>query len=511
MEKKGDGVEIGSGEHANRSLVENFPGGSSKQDTRLSAEVQAPSSETNRRMHPIDWPRRKKWAATVILSGFAFLQPLSETMLSTVENQVTRAINIQRPYDWILVNSLILIGVGLSPLLLAPLSEVYGRKPILLCGTSFFVVWNTACGAAKNLEQMLAFRLLSGFGASCADAIAGGLMSDLWRPEERGKAFAVFMVAPLLGPALGPICGAFISEGTSWTWVFWVTSIASAVVVVIAFFFLHETFVPRLEQRWYDEDVKKGRIQGPPRETAPFLDLMRTDLQRPFRLLGTQPIVQLLATYMALLYGTMFLFLFMYPKMWNQQYHQSVRIGSLNYVSVAIGLICGVNIAGHLNDRVYVWLKARNNNIGRPEYRIPAMVIGTALVPLGIICWGWTGQRKVHWIVPNLGSLVFAMGVYICSGCVSVYTIDAYAQYAASAISTNLVLRSLTAAFFPLFAPYMFESLGFGWGATVLGGAFAAFGIGVVYILWFHGASIRARSTYCATKDEVEETSLHPA
>jgi multidrug resistance protein len=430
-------------------------------------------------------------------------------MLSTVEAQVTRAINIQRSYDWLLVNSLILIGVGLSPLLLAPLSEVYGRKPILLCGTSFFVVWNTACGAAKNLDQMLAFRLLSGFGASVADAIAGGLMSDLWRPEERGKAFAVFMVAPLLGPALGPICGAFISEGTNWTWVFWTTSIASAVVVIIAFFFLHETYAPRLDQRWHNKELKEGGDQRPIRDSPPLLELMGTNLQRPFRLLGTQPIVQLLATYMALLYGTMFLFLFMYPRMWKEQYHQSVRIGSLNYVSIAIGLICGVFIAGHLNDLVYIRLKARNNNIGRPEYRVPAMIIGTALVPLGIICWGWAGQQRVHWIVPNLGSLVFAMGVYICSGCVSVYTIDAYAQYAASAISTNLVLRSLTAAFFPLFAPYMFDSLGFGWGSIVLGGAFAILGFGVVYVLWFHGARIRAKSTYCATKDEVVDAPLH--
>ncbi|KAF2175460.1 synaptic vesicle transporter [Zopfia rhizophila CBS 207.26] len=455
---------------------------------------------------PKNWPSIKKWTATFILSGFAFLQPLSETMLSPVEEQISRGLHIEKAYDWLLVNSLILIGVGLSPLILAPLSEVYGRRPILLIGSTIFVIWNTGCGAARKLDQMLAFRLLSGFGACAADAIAGGILGDLWRAEERGRAFAIFMAAPLLGPALGPICGAFISEGTDWRWVFWITSIASAVVIIVAFFFLHETYEPRLEQVGWRKTKSENKATEKTKEAAnkikPFMELMRTNLQRPFRMLGTQLIVQLLATYMALLYGTMFLFLFMYPRMWTQQYHQSIRIGSLNYISAAIGFIAGVNIAGQLNDRIYARLKARNNNVGRPEFRIPTMIIGTALVPTGLLWWGWSGEAKVHWIMPNLGCLIFTMGVYVCSGCVSVYTIDTYTQYAASAISTNLVLRSLTAAFFPLFAPYMFDRLGFGWGATVLAGGFTVVGTTAVFTLWFYGARIRARSSYCAAGDD---------
>lgn len=415
-------------------------------------------------------------------------------MLAPVEVQISRDLRIQRANDWLLCNSLILVGVGLGPLILAPLSEVYGRKPILLGGTVFFLVWNTGCGAAKTLDMMLAFRLLSGFGACVADAIAGGLLGDLWRAEERGKAFAIYMAAPLLGPALGPICGAFISEGTDWRWIFWITSIASGAVLVVALLFLPETYKPVLDRR-------RRPAYGQVVEDQPaFLPLMRTNLQRPFRMLATQPIVQLLATYMALLYGTMFLFLFIYPRMWRDQYDQSVRISSLNYISAAIGYIVGVNIAGHLTDRIYANLKARNNDIGKPEYRIPAMIIGTALVPIGLLWWGWSGAAKLHWIMPNIGCLLFTAGCYVCSGCISIYTIDTYAQYAASAVSTNLVTRSIAAAFFPLFAPYMFDKLGFGLGATVLAAGFTAIGILVISVLWFYGERIRIRSTYCSAK-----------
>lgn len=425
-------------------------------------------------------------------------------MLAPVEAQISRGLHISHAYDWLLVNTLILIGVGLSPLLLAPLSEVYGRKPVIVIGASIFVVWNTGCGAARTLGELLAFRLLSGFGASVADATAGGVISDLWRVEERGKAFAIYMAAPLLGPALGPILGAYISQSTDWRWIFWITSIASAVVILVAIFFFHETYEPKLLKllNRAKESTEHGdapRLLG---SIKPFVDLMRPNLQRPFRMLGTQVITQLLAGYMALLYGTLFLFLFMYPRMWTQQYGQGVGTGSLNYTSFAIGLIAGVNIAGPLSDYVYTRLKARNNGIGRPKFRIPPMAIGTILVPTGLLWWGWSGDAKVHWIVPNLGSLIFAMGVYVCSGCVSVYTIDTYTRYAASAISTNLVLRSLTAALFPLFAPYMFNSLGFGLGATALAGGFAIFGTIVVFVLWFYSENLRSRSPYCAAEDE---------
>lgn len=425
-------------------------------------------------------------------------------MLSPVEKNISRSLHITRAYEWLLVNSLILIGIGLAPLVLAPLSEVYGRKPVLIVGSIIFVVWNTGCGAARTLGQMLAFRLLSGFGASVADALAGGLMSDLWRAEERGKAFAVFMAAPLMGPALGPICGAFISEGIDWRWVFWIISIASAVTIALAIVFLHETYAPKLEQRRAHKHAKtgSGATDQMPKTKDKFIMDMRINLQRPLRMLATQVIIQLLAGYMAILYGTMFLFLFMYPTMWTSQYDQTVRIGSLNYISFAIGLIIGVNIAGRLSDRVYSRLKARNGGVGRPEFRIPTMAIGTALVPIGLLWWGWSGETRVHWIVPNLGSLVFAAGVYMCSTSVSVYTIDAYTQYAASAVSTNLVARSLSAALFPLFAPYMFDALGFGLGATALAGGFVVIGTGVVVVLWFYGDRLRARSPYCAAGRE---------
>ncbi|KAL6412883.1 putative mfs multidrug transporter protein [Ilyonectria robusta] len=445
------------------------------------------SSTDERR--PKYWPRSKKWIATLIISAFGFLQPLAETMLAPVERQITEDLDIAQPYQWLLVNSLILIGVGISPLLLAPLSEVYGRKPILLIGSANFTIWLAACGGAQTLGQLLTLRVFSGFGASVADALAGGVLSDLWRPEERGTAFAVFMAAPMLGIAAGPIIGAFISEAVNWRWIFFTIAIASVVCVAAAAIFLYDMYEPRLEHRLRRKARHDAGKVEPPQTSSEqlqtFADLMRNNLQRPLRMLATQLIVQLLAIYMGLMYGICFLFWFIYPRMWTEQYHQS-------------GLFAGVYIAGPLNDWIYVRLKTRNNGVGRPEYRVPTMIIGTVIIPIGLLWWGWSGEAKLHWIMPNIGAFMMGLGMYNCTGCVAVYTIDTYTQYAASAISTNILLRSLTSAFFPLFAPYMFDALGYGLGATVLAAAFAVVGITVVLVLWFFGEAIRARSPYCA-------------
>lgn len=248
-------------------------------------------------------------------------------MLAPAEESISQDLDISDPFEWILVNSLILVGVGLAPLIMAPLSEVYGRKPILLGGSICFTIWTGACGGAKTLGQLLALRALSGFGASAADTVAGGVLSDMWKPEERGKAFAVFMAAPLLGPGLGPICGAFIVQGIGWRWIFYIAAMASAVCILAAAVFLPEMYEPRLE---YLRLNKLNRVTGSneshealDERLTKFSTLMGENLQRPFRMLATQVIVQLLAAYFGLMYGICFIFLFMYPRMWREQYGQS--------------------------------------------------------------------------------------------------------------------------------------------------------------------------------------------
>lgn len=149
---------------------------------------------------------------------------------------------------------------------------------------------------------------------------------------------------------------------------------------------------------------------------------------------------------------------------------------------------------------IYKRLTARNKGIGAPEFRIPLLVPGTIVIPIGLFWYGWTGEAQTHWILPNIGAFIFCFGTIMSMQVIQTYTIDSYPRYAASAISTINVAKSITGFGFPLFAPKMYNTLHYGWGNSLL--AFISLAIGVVAtpVLWKCGSKLRARSTY-ATGD----------
>ena len=283
---------------------------------------------------------------------------------------------------------------------------------------------------------------------------------------------------------------------------FWSTSIVDGLIQVSGLFFLKETYPPILLHRKAEKLRKESgntaihtEFEHPERS---FVSTMKRSLGRPFVLLGTQPIVQALAIYAAYLYGIMYLVLSTFPRLWDSVYHESLGIGGLNYVSLGVGLFLGAQVCAPLNDRIYRRLKKQNNNTGRPEFRIPLMIPGSFLVPIGLFIYAWTAQKHTHWIGPNIGAAIFTAGVIIGFQGIQTYLVDGYTRYAASAISAATVLRSLAGFGFPLFAPAMYNRLDYGWGNSLLGFLAIVLGVPAPFFLWFLGERLRARSTFAA-------------
>lgn len=332
--------------------------------------------------------------------------------------------------------------------------------------------------------------------------IGAGVLSDCWRAEQRGKALSLYSLAPLLGPAIGPIAGGFITEHTTWRWAFYATSIADAFIQLSGLFFLRETYPPKLLHLKAEKLIAETGNQALHTEfdhpDRSLFKILKISIVRPFRLLGTQPIVQILAIYMAYLYGLMYLVLSTFPVLWTDRYGESVGIAGLNYISMGLGFSLGAQIFSPLNDRVYRTLKHKNNAVGKPEFRIPLMVPGAVLVPTGLFIYAWTAERRTHWIGPNIGVAIFSCGAIAGFQCVQTYLVDAYTRFAASAIAAATVLRSLAGFGFPLFAPDMYEALGYGWGNSLLGFVAVGLGIPAPFLLWWFGEGLRRRSPFAA-------------
>ncbi|KAF2438730.1 MFS general substrate transporter [Karstenula rhodostoma CBS 690.94] len=452
--------------------------------------------------NPKNWSMRRKWAATLIVSCFTLVSPVSSSMISPALGSISRDFNITIEVEAQLTLSIFVLAYAIGPLFLGPMSEIYGRVIVLQVANAFYFAWNLGCGFAQNKGQLMAFRFLAGLGGSAPLAIGGGLLSDTFHPEQRGRAIAIYSLAPLLGPAIGPIAGGFIAQTTTWRWCFWATSIFTAVVQCFGLFFLQETYAPKL-LAWKRDRLRKetGNMElhtefDDPNKTV--LNTVKIAMQRPFRLLFTQPIVIVLAAYMAYLYGLMYLMLSTFPGLWSSQYNESTGIGSLNFISMGLGFFLGTQITAPLNDAIYRRLKKQNNGVGKPEFRVPIMVPGSILVPIGLFWYGWSAQAKVHWIMPNIGAALFCGGVIISFQCIQTYLVDSYTRYAASAIAAATVLRSLAGFGFPLFAPAMFNALGYGWGNSLLGFIGIALGVPAPILLWKYGPTLRAKSQFAA-------------
>ncbi len=146
---------------------------------------------------------KRKWAATLIVSCFTLISPVSSSMVAPSILTISRDLNITAEAEQQLVHSIFVIAYAIGPLFLGPMSEIYGRVIVLQLANLFYLVWNIGCGFAQTKGQMLAFRFLSGLGGSAPLAIGGGVLSDAWFPEQRGKAISIYSLAPLLGPAIG--------------------------------------------------------------------------------------------------------------------------------------------------------------------------------------------------------------------------------------------------------------------------------------------------------------------
>ncbi|KAI0446783.1 major facilitator superfamily domain-containing protein [Xylaria telfairii] len=461
-----------------------------------------PDDEEN----PKNWKFSKKWAAVFTVSLFTLISPISSSLVAPALEAIGDELKITQAFEKNLTLSIFILAYAVGPLVWGPLSEIYGRVIVLQLVNLIYLFFNLGCGLARTKEQLIAFRFLAGLGGSAPLAIGGGLLSDLFNAEDRGKALSIYSLAPLLGPAIGPIAGAFIAQNTTWRWAFYATTIADAVIQGAGVFFLQETYGPVL-LLW-----KKKRLIKETGNTAlhtPYDDpdrtvakLLRTALVRPFRMITTQVIVQVLAVYMLYVYGLIYIVLTSFPTLWSSPrpdgYGEPLGIGGLNYISLGLGFFVGAQACAPLQDRIYVALKRRYGGVGRPEYRVPMMIPGAVLMPVGLIVYGWTAEFKTHWIFPNIGAFLFATATIISFQCLQTFLVDTYTRYAASAVSAGTVFRSLAGFGFPLFAPSLYGRLGYGWGNTLLALLGVVLGFPGPFLLWRYGETLRKRSPFAA-------------
>ncbi|OQD69968.1 hypothetical protein PENDEC_c028G00550 [Penicillium decumbens] len=447
--------------------------------------------------NPLNWTAKRKVTATVSIALITLLTPLGSSMFAPGVGQLVVDFKITSIELSSFVVSVYLLGYCFGPLLIAPVSEIYGRRIVYNVCNILYVIWTIACAVAPEIGSLTVFRFLAGFAGSCPLTIGAGSIADMFVQETRGSAMAAWALGPLIGPVIGPVAGGYLAQAKGWRWTFWILAMASGAVAISSLFTIRESYAPTLLAR----KTKKLQKETGNMNLRSALDTGRTprdlfmfSIVRPTKMLFFSPIVFLLSLYVGVIYGYLYLLFTTISDVFEGQYGFSQGSVGLSYLGIGIGSLLGLVVLGATSDRILAHLSEKNG-VKKPEYRLPAMIPGSFFVPASLFIYGWTAYYKTHWIVPIIGTSLLGIGMLISFMTVSTYLVDAFTIYAASAMAANTVFRSLAGALLPLAGPKMYETLGLGWGNSLLG--FIALALCPLPIIFYiYGERIRTSKRF---------------
>ncbi|KAI9877664.1 MAG: hypothetical protein M1830_003183 [Pleopsidium flavum] len=427
-------------------------------------------------MNPRSISKLRKWLIVIIVSSSSLCVTCTSSLYTSTYGQITKEFHCSQIVATLGL-SLFVMGLGIGPMLLGPLSEFYGRRPIYIVSFALFLIWIIPCAVAQNIQTMLIARFIDGLAGSAFLSVAGGTVGDLFVRSELQAPMMIYTASPFLGPEIGPIIGGFINQYASWRWSFYVLLIWSGAMLALITIFVPETYHPVLLRR---KAQRLRKETGNEKWQAPIENMDRSILRtvirsiyRPFQLLTLEPMCLNLCIYSAILLGVLYLFFGAFAIVFERNHGFELWQVGLTFVGLLVGMLVGIS-TDPLWHKNYVRLVRQREQDGgepggaEPEYRLPPAIAGGILVPIGLFWFGWTTYPSVHWIVPIIGSAIFGMGTLLVFSGVFTFLVDAYPMFAASALAANSFARSSFAAAFPLFGVQMYNKLGYQWATSLL-------------------------------------------
>jgi len=184
-------------------------------------------------------PRYSRRETILTMTGVLLvmlLASLDQTIVSTAMPRVIADLQGFDRYTWV-STAYLLTSTVMVPIY-GKLSDLFGRKPIFLFGIVVFLIGSALSGASQSMNELIAFRALQGIGAGALMPIAIAVVGDLFTPRERGKWQGVTGAVWGFSAIVGPTLGGWITENTSWRWVFYVNLPIGIIAMLVLIFLM---------------------------------------------------------------------------------------------------------------------------------------------------------------------------------------------------------------------------------------------------------------------------------
>lgn len=350
-----------------------------------------------------------------------------------------------------------IIFAGVGPLLISPLANVYGRRPVYLLGNLLAGITNIIAGHCTTWNGILITRVFNGIGAGSNVAIGGATICDLYFMHERGLYMGVYTFFLTNGPHLAPLIGGYIAQNLGWQQCFNIPGYIQLGTFLITLICLPETLYSRKSTTTSSSDYKpasytdlllfkRGRLAD--------RNLRATDFLEPFYMLKYISILIPGLYYMISFgYGTV-LFAATGSSLFAKFYHFNVaQTGLLLSIPLLIGCLIGEFNAGWVTDYMVYRYAKKNDGVRKPEARLDAIWLAL-LLPIGVIIDGvcLTHYKTVGWVGAAFGMGIACLGLQVATTVVYAYCTDCYKPQSAEISTVLNTFRSIFSALISFYA-----------------------------------------------------------
>lgn len=358
--------------------------------------------------NPLNWSSGKKAVLTALVGSVSALVPMASSMMAPgIALTMVELHETSRTLGSFMI-TIFVLGLGVGPLFLGPLSEIYGRYGVVVLSNWFHIAFLIGCSFAPTFPGLIAMRLLAGFGAAAIMTIAPAVVGDIYPVEKRAFGNTIVIFAQSMGPVVGPVCGGFICERLDWRWAYWILLCATGTATTLMTFLMKESYATVVMMRKTErlrKELNRPELQSQLQLKLTPKELIRRSLIRPSKLLTRSPIVFLLSIYIATVYGMLYLMFTTIPLVFTNTYGWSTELTGLAYLGLGVGMIISLSLLLKGNDAKVVTLRKKNNGVYEPEMRLPLCVYYAALIPISLFWYGWSAQKRTHWVVPIIGMI----------------------------------------------------------------------------------------------------------
>ncbi|HUL60151.1 MAG TPA: DHA2 family efflux MFS transporter permease subunit [Anaeromyxobacteraceae bacterium] len=184
-------------------------------------------------------PATNKWLVTVSVTFGTLMGAIDASIVNVALPQIRGAVGATvQEITWI-TTGFVIATVIVMPLT-AFLGRLFGQKRVYMASLALFVAGSALCGVAATLPQIVIFRAVQGFGAGALQPTEQAILRQTFPPKEQGMAMALFAMAVMVGPAIGPTLGGYIVDNYHWSWIFFINLPVGLLGLFMVWRFVHE-------------------------------------------------------------------------------------------------------------------------------------------------------------------------------------------------------------------------------------------------------------------------------